>query len=300
MKLDDIDAFVAVIRSQSLGQAAESLQLTQSAITRRIQSLEVSLGVELLDRQTKPLKPTPTGLRVYEQCLQILREVEALRALVASDTPPSGVLRLGVPQSIGETVLMDALHRLNAEYGELQVQIGSGWGAYLLNRLDNAELDAVAVLFPANKTFPDNLVAEPLGRVPLCVVAARDGAIGQPKRLADCYQHGWVLNPDGCGFRAGLQRALADQGLTLQINLETFGSELQLGIVAEGRGLGLVPAPVLGRSQYRAALQVLDLEDFRPDSELWLVYPRFIGKLLQPVRLFGAAVAARLDLARGA
>ena len=55
MKIDDIDAFVAVIRNASLSHAAESLGLTQSAITRRVQSLEESLGVELLDRNTKPL-----------------------------------------------------------------------------------------------------------------------------------------------------------------------------------------------------------------------------------------------------
>ena len=101
MKIDDIDAFVAVIRNASLSQAAESLGLTQSAITRRVQSLEESLGVALLDRNTKPLKPTASGLQVYEQCRRVLREVDGLRELVAGDATPSGVLRLGVPQSIG-------------------------------------------------------------------------------------------------------------------------------------------------------------------------------------------------------
>ncbi|MCY1504846.1 LysR substrate binding domain protein [compost metagenome] len=103
-----------------------------------------------------------------------------------------------------------------------------------------------------------------------------------------------MLNPDGCGFRAGLQRALADQGLNLQVNLETFGSELQLGLVAEGRGLGLVPAPVLERSRHREALQVLALEDFQPQIELWLVHPKALGSLLPAARLFGAAVAEGL------
>lgn len=73
MKIDDIDAFVAVIRSQSISQAAESLRLTQPAITRRVQNFEEALGVSLLDRNTKPLKPTPMGMRVYEQCRAVLR-----------------------------------------------------------------------------------------------------------------------------------------------------------------------------------------------------------------------------------
>lgn len=295
MKIDDIDAFVAVIRNASFSQAAESLGLTQSAITRRVQSLEESLAVELLDRNTKPLKPTAAGRRVFEQCLRVLREVDGLRELVASDSAPSGVLRLGVPQSIGEVVLLDALRRLAEEYPELRAQVSSGWGSHLLARLENAELDAAVVLFPPSKVFPDDLGAMPLGRVELCVVAAKDSDV-QARRLLDCYQHGWVLNPDGCGFRAGLQRALADQGLGLQLNLETFGSELQLGLVAEGRGLGLVPAPALGRSRYREQLRVLQLEDFQPLIQLWLVRPRLLGNLETPAQLFGAAVASGLDI----
>ncbi|AGI81320.1 LysR family transcriptional regulator [Pseudomonas aeruginosa] len=298
MKIDDIDAFVAVIRNASLSQAAESLGLTQSAITRRVQSLEESLGVALLDRNTKPLKPTASGLRVYEQCRRVLREVDGLRELVAGDATPSGVLRLGVPQSIGEVVLLDALRRLADEYPELRAQVGTGWGSHLLARLENAELDAAVVLFPPSKVFPEELGATPLGRIELCVVVARDSAI-QARRLLDCYHHGWVLNPDGCGFRAGLQRALADQGLGLQLNLETFGSELQLGLVAAGRGLGLVPAPALARSRYRDQLQVLQLEDFQPLIQLWLVRPRLLGNLETPARLFGRAVAEGLDMQAG-
>lgn len=146
------------------------------------------------------------------------------------------------------------------------------------------------VLFPPSKVFPEELGATPLGRMELCVVVARDSTI-QARRLLDCYHHGWVLNPDGCGFRAGLQRALADQGLGLQLNLETFGSELQLGLVAAGRGLGLVPAPALARSRYRDQLRVLQLEDFQPLIQLWLVRPRLLGNLETPARLFGRAVA---------
>jgi DNA-binding transcriptional LysR family regulator len=79
MKIDDIDAFVAVIRCQSISHAAESLELTQPAITRRVQNFEQALGVELFDRNTKPLKPTPMGTQVYQKCLAILREMDALR-----------------------------------------------------------------------------------------------------------------------------------------------------------------------------------------------------------------------------
>ncbi|WP_232829681.1 LysR family transcriptional regulator [Rahnella sp. NRRL B-41462] len=61
MKIEDLTAFVAVIRLQSTRLAADELGLTQPAITRRVQNFEESLGIPLLNRQTKPLKPTPDG-----------------------------------------------------------------------------------------------------------------------------------------------------------------------------------------------------------------------------------------------
>ncbi|MDE1169381.1 MAG: LysR family transcriptional regulator [Pseudomonas sp.] len=300
MKIDDIDAFVAVIRCQSISQAALSLQLTQPAITRRVQNFEQALGVELFDRNTKPLKPTLIGTQVYEQCRTILREMDALRELVASDAPPSGVLRLGVPQTIGDVVLLDALKHLRQQYAGLRAQVSTGWGSHLVGKIERGELDAAAALFPAGKIFPDNIIGESIGKMELVVVCAKAQLPKKPCKLADCYDSGWVLNPDGCGFRAGLARTLSEQGLQLKVNLETFGTELQLGLVAEGMGLGLVPRDLLERSAHREQLAVVPLKDFKPVMDLWLIYPRFLGNLQGPVATFGELVAQSLKKTRAA
>lgn len=295
MKIDDMDAFVAVIRCQSTNLAAEALQLTQPAITRRVQNFEEDLGANLLDRNTKPLKPTPMGWRVYEQCKAILREIDTLRELVASDGAPSGTLRLGVPQTIGDVVLLDALAQIRESYPELRTQVVSGWGSALIAKMENGDLDAAAALFPTGKIFPEGITSRSIGRMQLRVVAAKGTASKRSYKLKDCYLRGWVLNPDGCGFRAGLQRALSEQGLSLQINLETFGTELQLGLVANGQGLGLVPEPLLAASRHRDQLEVLNVSDFKPQVDLWLFHPRYLGNLQEPVELFGSVSAQRLD-----
>ena len=108
-----------------------------------------------------------------------------------------------------------------------------------------AAREKVAALFPPGKIFPKGIASQSIARMPLRVVAAKGSADKRSYKLKDFYTRGWVINPDGCGFRAGLQRALSEQGLSLSINLETFGTELQLGLVANGQGLGLVPAPLL-------------------------------------------------------
>ncbi|MBW5466109.1 hypothetical protein GOY11_34530, partial [Pseudomonas aeruginosa] len=91
----------------------------------------------------------------------------------------------------------------------------------------------------------------------------------------------------GCSVRSCLHRTLADQSPRMQLMLETFGSELQLCLVAACRGIGLVPAPALARSRYRDQLQVLQLEDVQPLIQHWLERPRLLGNLETPARMFG-------------
>jgi len=221
-----------------------------------------------------------------------------LRERVANDTPPVGALRLGVAQTIADIALPDALREFRAAYPDLQASASSGWGSQLLQRVEAGELDAAAILLPANKAFAETLAARSLGRVKLAVVAPKGPLKKRVHTLAECQSIGWVLNPDGCGFREGLQRALSGLGLALKLNLETLGTELQLQLVADGNGLGLVPLPLLQASRHEAELDVLTLSDFKPLIDIWLVHPRVLGKLQQPVERFGAAVERQFKAAR--
>lgn len=303
MKLDEIEAFVAVVRSQSLSQAADSLALTQPAVTRRIQNFEQALGVVLLDRNTKPLRTTPIGRAVYDQCRAIMREVDALTHLVTDDAPLAGVLRIGVAQTVADVAMRRALNALRGAHPELQVRVSTGWGNPLLQKLEDGELDAAFLLLPANRVLPDSLAGDTLGELKLAVVAQKGSVKKRAYRaytLAECQAHGWVLNPDGCGFRAGLQQALAAQGHVLKLNLETLGTELQLGLVADGVGLGLVPLPLLRTSAYAAQLDIVHVSDFRPEIAVWIVRPRALGKMQSALTTLANSVKQSFSAARAA
>ncbi|WP_322106569.1 LysR family transcriptional regulator [Paraburkholderia sp. J41] len=298
MKLDEIEAFVAVVRSESLSRAAEQLELTQPAVTRRIQNFEEALGVELLDRNTKPMRTTPMGRAVYDQCRAIEREIDILRQLVNDGAPLAGVLRLGVAQTVADIAMLDALHALRDAHPELQARVSTGWGAPLLQKVEDGELDAAAVLLPANRALPEALAGEPLGSLKLAVVAQKGRLKRRAHTLAECASYGWVLNPDGCGFRAGLQHALAAQGHALKLNLETLGTGLQLGLVADGVGLGLVPQPLVAASAHAASLDIVQISDFKPEIAVWLVRSRGIGRMESALGVLAQSIARSFKSAR--
>ncbi|STV88402.1 putative LysR family regulatory protein [Klebsiella michiganensis] len=246
MRIDDIDALLATVQFSSLNQAAEYLGITQSAITRRLQRLEQTLNVTLLERQTRPLTLTAAGHRVYEQCLSIKRETKKLYGLLDPEAEPHGILRLGVPQSVAEIALQPALTALRQQFPALRPQVTCGWSGLLQKRLESVELDGVLAMGPEQQRFAEGYGGRLLCPLDIVVIAAKSWRL-HAGALRDCAEKGWVLNPDGCGLRAGLIRELQSQGLRLALNVETAGAQLQISLVAQGLGLGPGAARRAGR-----------------------------------------------------
>lgn len=238
MRIDDIDALLATVQFSSLNQAAEYLGITQSAITRRLQRLEQELNVTLLERQTRPLTLTAAGHRVYEQCLSIKRETKKLYSLLDPEGEPRGALRLGVPQSLSEIALPAALSALSQQFPGLSPQITCGWSGQLQRWLENGELDGMLAMGPAQQSFAEGYSGRLLCPLEVVPIVGRRLNL-RASSLRECAERGWILNPDGCGLRAGLIRELQSQGLRLTLNVESAGAQLQIALVAQGLGLGL-------------------------------------------------------------
>lgn len=295
MRIDDIDALLATVQFSSLNQAAEYLGITQSAITRRLQRLEQTLNVTLLERQTRPLTLTAAGHRVYEQCLSIKRETKKLYGLLDPEAEPHGILRLGVPQSVAEIALQPALTALRQQFPALRPQVTCGWSGLLQKRLESVELDGVLAMGPEQQRFAEGYGGRLLCPLDIAVIAAKSWRL-HAGALRDCAEKGWVLNPDGCGLRAGLIRELQSQGLRLALNVETAGAQLQISLVAQGLGLGLVPRAALAASPWRDEVTILTLADFQPEVHLWLGHAQNLANLSQPLTFFAGKVVQQLNV----
>jgi len=295
MNLHDLEAFLAVVETGSIVGASSRLRLTQPGITRRVQSLEERLGVTLLDRQAKPLRPTEAGRTAYEHGRQVLRAVEALRGGLAGEEVIDGEFRVGITPYLSEIALAAPLDRLHRAFPALALRVLSGWPATLAEQCRRHELDAAAFCLPEGAPPPEGLEARDLGSHAVLVVAARDLPLPAEPGLADLAAHAWVLNPDGCGFRSLIRQRLAMQGLPLRVGIEAHASELRLSLVARGLGLGLATPSALADSAWQAALRVVPVHDFQPRVRAWLVHRAAPGRLERPLRALGEVLGAALE-----
>lgn len=271
MKIEDLRAFVAVVRHKSISRAAEAMQINQSIVTRRVQSLEDSLGVELLDRHTRPPVPTDKGWAAYEQALSIVQQVERLGGLVDAPGRAMQRLRIGMPQFLGEALSFETVRSLKASHPDLAIQITTALSPTLMDSIELGELDAALVVLPEDAALPAHLTGEKVEFFTVGILAPVDAFPNTPLTLREINRHGWVLNPPGCGFRANLEQALSRQGLPLNLNLDVFGTELQFELVANGLGLGLAPRFLLEGAKHAAALCFLVVAEVATRNAIWLI-----------------------------
>ncbi|HEX3763271.1 MAG TPA: LysR family transcriptional regulator [Kofleriaceae bacterium] len=185
-RLATIEAFVEAAQRGSFTLAARHLQLSPSALSRRIASLEAQLGVRLFHRTTRALRLSDDGRAFFERARDALRELaEAAAATSGLRDRPAGLLRVEAPTILGRNVVVPAIQRLVARHPDVRVEL-----ALRDHALDLAShgIDVAIRL----GTQPDSaLVARKIGTTRMGVYGARSyfRRAGRPRTPADLEHH---------------------------------------------------------------------------------------------------------------
>jgi DNA-binding transcriptional LysR family regulator len=296
MSLRDIEAFLAVVETGSIIGAAAQLHLTQPGLTRRVQSLEQLLGAELLDRNSKPLRPTRAGRQAYEQGRRVLRAFEDMRCSVGPEGEIGGEFRIGISPYLSDAMLTRPMDRMRGEFDRLSLRVSSGWSSQLLEKITQGSLDVAAICLAEGMVPPADMAAEPLGNHRLMIVAPASSPLPDAPSVVEIAAQPWVLNQDGCGLRGSMRRQFEAVGLPLQVAIEAGDPNLRLSLIAHGHGIGLATARMLKENPFGRELRVLDVPSLRPAICLWMVHKPPLGRLEEPLALLGEEFKAALAL----
>lgn len=117
-------AFRFIVEAKGFSAAAERLDTTHSTISRLLQQLEVELGVQLINRNTRRLSLTYAGEQYYTACVDILDRVEAAaQAMAEQHNRPTGLLRVSIPLVIGTLDLGHWLPDFQRRYPDIQLEL---------------------------------------------------------------------------------------------------------------------------------------------------------------------------------
>jgi DNA-binding transcriptional LysR family regulator len=234
--------FRAVAHSLNFRVAAESLLMTQPAVSQQIKALESELDTPLFDRSGGRVALTPAGqaLLPFAERLKHLAD-EAREAVAAASGTTAGELAIGASQTIGQYILPNLVAGFLREHGRVSVSITGGNTQTVLEELRARRVHLALIEGPAlgndvhlRPFMEDHMVG---------VVPAGHEWAGEEIALAELAQATLVMREQGSGSRRVVEQALAAAGLAvrdLRLGLTFDSTEGLLSAVEAGLGIAFV------------------------------------------------------------
>lgn len=117
-------AFMAIAEERSFRSAAQRLGLSPSALSHSMRSLEQRLGARLLHRTTRSVAPTEAGQALLERLGPPIAEVsEAVRDVGAFQQQPRGLVRVNMPRTAAQLIVMPKLAAFRAAYSDIRLEL---------------------------------------------------------------------------------------------------------------------------------------------------------------------------------
>lgn len=261
----ELAAFVAAVETGSVQGAAEALNLTQSAATKRIQALERRIGVTLLIRGRGGVRPTEEGGALYPDARRALDALAAAEHSVAA-SKAAQPLRIVASHTVGECLLPGWLAAFRAAAPDLRprVDVDNSPAAIDAIREDAADVGFVEGLDPL-----DGLEARVVARDELVVVVAADHPWARRRavRAEELTRERYVSRESGSGTRAVADARLAELGVRLEPDLSLASLEGVKRSLAGG-GFALISRLALEPEGSGGALRAVPIEDLRIERAL--------------------------------
>ncbi len=284
LNLQDLALFSAVVQHGSFTGAARALNLTQPAVSKRIQSLEEQLGTPLIVRLPRKIELTEAGRVLHERCQHILREVENTTLAIRNlDAHVGGILRLATSHHIGIHYLPGLVREIRSRYPDIRLDLHFMTSEQSADALLSGEVDLALCTLPDQ--FDPPLAGHLVWEEKLVFVAGEHHPLHQNSRLTlrHLIEHANILpSEDTYTFRR-VAECFTREGLSLTPGTPANFIETIRALVAVDLGWSVLPAFMVNGAIRRLPL-----------PELFITRP--LGIMLDTRRTRSTVAGAFLDV----
>jgi DNA-binding transcriptional LysR family regulator len=253
--LHALHLFHLVVKHRSFTRAAREAGLSQSALTRQMQSLESRLGLDLINRTTRSVEVTEAGHYLAAEAARLIGGVTAtldgLHAAYGSARPE---VRVSISRTLAMAHMPGLFHANHQRHPEVACRVSYHAGSSILTALDASETD-IGVLCPPAK-LPDSVKITHRFKDRFELIAP--AALAAPKR-ADrlkfwLQQQSWLMIDAGTNTGQSLRRWMKRNGLAVTPMMELDSFDLIINLVASGYGVAFVPRRALALYRRKESL----------------------------------------------
>lgn len=165
-----LSSWVTVMECKSISEAAIQLGISQAGVSQRIKAIEAMLETQLLDRSTRPARPTAAGQRLFEHAVQLLQGADQMVESIRNITRAKRfVVRIGCVDSFAATIGPIIIRGLGST--SHQIRLWSGITPILDEQLNARHLDLAVTTSDISQS--SNVIKRRMFTEPYCVVVPR-------------------------------------------------------------------------------------------------------------------------------
>ena len=300
MRLEQLQAFIAVADTGSFQKAAKQCGVTQSTVSRQIQALETELALPLFHRSAQA-KLTIAGDRVLGRARRICQEWKsAISELSDLMEGKQEELCIAAIHSVCAYHLPPVLQAFCEDYPNVQLRVTSLGSDRALKVLRDGLVDLAIVMNNKLLTTRSEMVVDSLYSEQIDVLMAATHPLSQHDSVTweAIAQYPQVIFKDGYGMSRLLQEQFANQGLELKVSLELNILDAFRGIVRQGDFIALLPQSALSDVSKDPTLVVRPTTPLQLTREVVLVTTQ--DRLdIPPIQRFRALVRETLTTSIG-
>ncbi len=257
-----LEYLVELSRERHFRRAAQKLGVSQPTLSMQVRAMEERLGLDLIERSRNQTLITPAGQKVVEIGIRMLRDREEIYDLAKSaGTPLGGVIRLGLPHTIGPYLLPLILPELHRNHPNLTLHLREDVPSNLPDALSRGGHDMILLPLPARGA---DLATKPIFREPLFVAMAEDHPLAQLETLTRKDLRGQRVLTLEKGHQLQEQvAAICDEfGAELAFDFEGTSLDTLSQMTAMGAGITILPGLFVERSALtQTGIAIRELSD---------------------------------------
>lgn len=258
MRIEQLQAFLSVAETGNFGQAARKCGVTQSTISRQIQSLETDLGLPLFHR-TAQAKLTLGGEQLLPHARKICQEwhnaTQELADLMAGKQPELCVAAI---HSVCAYYLPPVLQKFCRNYPDVQLRVTALGSDRALKVLRDGMVDVAIVMNNRFLTSSPELLVEVLYNESIEILMSHDHPLTQYNEVpwSELIKYSQVVFKDGYGMQRLVQERFNRLGAKLKAVMELNTLEAFRGVVRQGELIALLPQSALVEASHDPTLAI--------------------------------------------
>jgi DNA-binding transcriptional LysR family regulator len=247
MEVRQLQIFSTLAEELNFTRTAERVHTVQSNVTAQIKALEDELGAPLFDRLGKKVVLTDAGRGFLPFAVQALAAMEQGQRALQAGAEPSGLLRIGAPESVLTYRLPQVLRTYRRRFPNVELRFLPYADSNLCSMLETGKFDMAIFMSDASPTGAFHSIRLRTERVFLLSDLSHPLARQRVVRPADLAGQMMLLTEAGCGYRHKLDQILTMRNIRLGNVTEFSSVEAIKQCVIAGMGLALLPAIVVAR-----------------------------------------------------